>query len=167
MFVRLCRLAGARVFAAGRRSSRLELATKLGAHEVFDEQQTAGLGQILKSKTEGGRGADVVIECVGRPEAWELAISLARKAGRVSLFGGCAADTHIQVDTHRIHYDELTLKGTFHHTPQTIRKALNFIAGGDVPAREFIQRSAPLSDLPSILASLASGVGPVKTAIIP
>ena len=167
MFVRLCRLAGARVLAAGRRRDRLELALKMGAEQVFDEQAVPNLAQELMRHTEGLRGADAVIECVGRPEAWEMAISLARKAGRVSLFGGCPAGTSIRVDTHRIHYDEIALKGTFHHTPQTVREALALIANGSVPAADFIQREAPLSQLPAILAELATGSGAIKTAILP
>src|SRR5205807_1677960 len=122
----------------------------------------------LRARTEGGRGADMVIECVGRPEAWDLAISLARKAGRVCLFGGCPSGTVIRVDTHRIHYDEVSLKGTFHHTPQTVRRALELIASGQIRAQEFIQRRADLSELPEILTDLAAGRGTaVKTAIIP
>ena len=167
MFVRLCHLAGARVVAAGRRAERLKLAARLGAEEVFDESATPNLADVLLECTEGGRGADAVVECVGRPEAWEMAIRLARKAGRVSLFGGCPADTSIRVDTHRIHYDELTLQGTFHHTPTTFRRALELIANGDVPAGDFVQRHATLQDVPSVLADLARGSGAVKTAILP
>ena len=138
MFVRLCHLAGARVLAAGRRRDRLELASRLGAEEVFDERAVPGLAAELMARTEGGRGADMVIECVGRPEAWELAISLARKAGRVSLFGGC---------------------------PAGAARLTGSKSEGQVPAREFIQRRAPLTALPSILAELAAGGGAVKTAI--
>lgn len=167
MFVRLCRLAGARVLAAGRRADRLELALRLGAEEVFDEQAAPDLAEELRARTDGARGADMVIECVGRPDVWETAVSLARKAGRVSLFGGCPADTSVRVSTHRIHYDELTLKGTFHHTPTTVRAALALIAGGQVPAREFIQRRAPLTEVPAILAELAAGRGGIKTAVVP
>ena len=167
MFVRLCSLAGARVLAVGRRSSRLEVAKKLGAEEAFNEAEIPNLQELLLSKTDGGRGADVVIEAVGKPETWEQAISLARKAGTVSLFGGCPAGTSISVDAHRIHYDEITLKGAFHHTPQTIRRALELIASGAVPASEFIQQHAPLSELPQILAGLAVGTGPIKAALNP
>ncbi len=167
MFVRLCRRAGARVLAAGRRVDRLALAESLGAEEVFDERAVPDLARTLRSRTDGGRGADMVIECVGRPEAWELAISLVRKAGRVSLFGGCPADTSVRLDTHRLHYDELTLKGTFHHTPETVRRALHLIATGQVPALQFVQCEASLADLPAILAELAAGGGAIKTAILP
>lgn len=165
MFVRLCALAGAHVIAAGRRDSRLALAASLGAHTLVDVDAVPDPIAALKALTEGGRGADAVIECVGRPEAWESAVALARKAGRVSLFGGCPANTSIQVDTHRIHYDELTLRGTFHHTPATVRRALALIADGSVPARDFIQREAALAELPAILAELAAGRGAVKTCI--
>ena len=37
----------------------------------------------------GGRGADVVIEAVGVPEVWQLAIKVLRRGGVVNFFGGC------------------------------------------------------------------------------
>jgi L-iditol 2-dehydrogenase len=167
MFVRLCKLAGARVLAAGRRAERLELAERLGADEVYDVSRLDDPVGLLKSRTEGARGADKVIEAVGTPLAWETAVAIARKAATVSLFGGCPADTAITLDTHRVHYDELTIKGTFHHTPQTVRAALDLIATGRVPAGEFIQERALLSELPCILASLMNGNSAVKVAILP
>ncbi|HEU5319820.1 MAG TPA: alcohol dehydrogenase, partial [Methylomirabilota bacterium] len=33
------------------------------------------------------------------------------------------------VDTRRAHYEELTLLGTFHHTPDTIRRAIDLLEG--------------------------------------
>jgi len=74
------------------------------------------------------RGADQSFEAVGRPDTWELAVSLVRPGGAVNLFGGCAADTTFTVPTERIHYEEVTLRGTFHHTPTHIRTALELLA---------------------------------------
>ncbi len=168
LFVRLCKLAGARILAVGRRAERLALASELGADEVFDEKELRDVVGTLRARTEAAQGADKVIEAVGLPSAWETAIALSRKAGTVSLFGGCPADTQITIATHRIHYDELTLKGTFSHTPNTFRRALALIVNGDVDARAFIQAQAPLADLPAVLGSLANGTnGAIKTAIIP
>ncbi len=169
-FVRLCALAGARVLLAGKRRERLELGERLGASETFDaaEFETSDLIAQLKSRTEGGHGADKVIEAVGLPSAWETAIALGRKASIISLFGGCPAKTSVQVDTHRIHYEELTLKGTFHHTPSAFRRALELIAGGQVPAHEFISARASLAELPTVLADLAGGKSrAIKAAISP
>lgn len=167
MFVRLCHLAGANVIAFGRRRSRLELAAELGASQVYDAETIVDPVSMLRAVMNGGRGADVVIECVGKPEAWETAVALARKGGRVSLFGGCPSNTFVSIDTHRIHYDELTLRGTFHHTPETIRTALSLLTDRRVPGDKFIQREAGLEEVPSILADLAVGRGAVKTAILP
>jgi L-iditol 2-dehydrogenase len=168
LFVRLCVLAGGRVLAAGRRAERLALASELGAAEVFDISAVPDILPVLRSRTEGERGPDKVIEAVGRPEVWEQAIALVRKAGTVSLFGGCPADTFVHLDTHRVHYDELTLAGAFHHTPNTFRQALDLIVTGDVPARKFLQQEAPLTALPTILRSLVDGSnGAVKTVIHP
>lgn len=170
LFVRLCSLAGARVLAVGRRTERLALAAELGASEVFDEREIASADLIttLNAHTEGGRGADKVIEAVGSPAVWETAIGLGRKAATISLFGGCPAGTSIALDTHRMHYEELKLVGAFHHTPKTIRDALEHISDGSVPAAKFIQHSASLSELPQVLADLAQGrQSAVKTAILP
>lgn len=168
LFVNLCVEAGARVLAVGRRPGRINLADELGAAEVFDERDLKDIVATLRAHTEEGKGADKVIEAVGHPQAWETAIAIARQAGTVSLFGGCPTNTSITLDTHRIHYDELTLKGTFSHTPDTFRRSLALISEGIIQPRHFIQKYASLSKLPGVLASLANGTeDAIKTCILP
>ena len=67
---------------------------------------------------------DAVIEAVGKPEIWEAAVQLVRKGGAVNFFGGCSSGTKVSFDTERIHYSNLTLLASFHHTPGTVRRAL-------------------------------------------
>ncbi|MCC2670346.1 MAG: Threonine dehydrogenase and related Zn-dependent dehydrogenase [Armatimonadetes bacterium] len=164
LLVRCAVLAGARVLVAGRREARLRAATALGAAVVLDA--AASPTDWVHAHT-GGRGADRVIEAVGQPEAWETAISLVRKGGTVNLFGGCPAGTSITVDTSRLHYDALTLLGTFHHTPATIREALRLLAAGAIPAGELIQERLGLDGLPARLPELARGGGPLKVVVTP
>lgn len=166
-FVLLCKLAGARVIAVGRSMSRLEAARSMGADEIISSQSDADVVQSVRERTEGGRGADRVVECVGKPEVWEQAIAMARKGGLVNLFGGCENDTSIRVDTSRIHYDELTVKGSFHHTPRAVRAALDLLTSGAIDGSAFVQREAPLSDLPDVLRSLQGANASVKVAIHP
>jgi L-iditol 2-dehydrogenase len=165
MFVRLCKLAGARVIAVGRRPARLEAARLQGADVLLSTDTESDILAAVRTHTESHQGPDRVIECVGLPEMWELAIAMGRKASTINLFGGCPKDTTVTLDTSRIHYDELTLKGTFHHTPQTVRGALALLAAGQVDARLFIQDSAPLSALPSVFADLNHANTAVKVAI--
>jgi L-iditol 2-dehydrogenase len=45
----------------------------------------------------------------------------------VVFFGGCAPGTSVRLDTRRVHYEELTLVGAFHHTPEAIRRAVELL----------------------------------------
>src|SRR5581483_6937734 len=80
------------------------------------------------AETGDGRGADIVIEAAGAEDAWREAIELVRPGGTVVMFGGLARDTRPVIDAYRVHYDELTIRGSFHHTPATVRAALGFLA---------------------------------------
>jgi L-iditol 2-dehydrogenase len=167
MFVALARMRGAHVTAAGRRPERLEKALEMGAEQAVRAQEGEDLAELLRQRSPDGRGADVVIEAVGLPETSEVAVRAVRKGGVVQLFGGCPADTRIGIDSQLLHYQELTIKSTFHHTPESVRKAFRLIADGHVDPNAFITAEAPLEALPSVLASMTAGGGGLKTAILP
>ncbi len=174
MFVRLARwVFGARVIAIARRLEQIDKAVTLGAGEgillsrdsPLNEQ--ASLISAMKSYT-GGRGAEVVIEAVGHPQAWELATKLVRKGGLINFFGGCPSGTKIALDTALLHYSEITCKANFHHTPAHIRRSLEIVSDGKVTAAHIVSDEEPLSELPRILHDLAHRPnGHLKTAIIP
>ena len=109
----------------------------------------------------------MVIEAVGRPQAWEWSIDMVRKGGTVNFFGGCANGTKVALDTQRLHYNELTLKATFHHTPETVRKAFALISEKKIKGTDYITGEAPLSRLQQVLRHMLNRNGDIKTAIIP
>ena len=94
--------------------------------------------------TEGGRGADSVIEAVGTPQTWEWALQMVRRGGTVNLFGGCPRGTQVHVDPNALHYSEITIKSTFHHTPRFIREALEAISRGEIRSSDFVNAEIPL-----------------------
>lgn len=160
MFAALCRHLGCEVWLAGRGKERLEAAREIGAATIDVSETPDPLGaQRLKDVY------DVVIEAVGKPEAWELAVDLVRKGGRVNFFGGCPSGTKVQLDTARIHYAGLRLLASFHHTPQTIRKALELIEAGVIKRSTFVTREAPLTELPTLFQEMARGNSAVKTLV--
>jgi L-iditol 2-dehydrogenase len=167
MFVALARMRGAHVVAAGRRRERLDKATEMGAEGVVCARPGEDLAELLRQRSPDGRGADVVIEAVGLPETSEAAVRSVRKGGVVQLFGGCPADTKIGIDSQRLHYQELTIKSTFHHTPESVRKAFRLIADGHVDPNAFITAEEPLERLPQVLGGMARGAAGLKTAILP
>jgi L-iditol 2-dehydrogenase len=73
----------------------------------------------------------------------------------------------VELDTNLLHYSEITCKASFHHTPSTMREALDIIASGGISARDFVDAEEPLENLSSVLFRLAEGTNGLKTAIIP
>jgi len=162
MFVVLAHALGCRVVAADSRAPRLEAARRLGAARAVDVTEAPDVAAAIER--EAGR-FDVVIEAVGKPETWAAALKLVRKGGRVNLFGGCPAGTSVPLDTGLMHYQDLTLRSSFHHTPRSVRRALDFIERGVVRAADFVNGECPLSQLPELLRSMAAGNHAVKTLI--
>ena len=167
MFVRLARLRGAHVVAIGKRASQLAAAQRMGAEEVVDASKADDIAAEVRRKTPEGVGADVAIEAVGTPATWELAFRSLRRGGTVNGFGGCPSGSSVQLDTALLHYSEITLKATFHHTPAYIRKALETISRGEIHGQDFITGEAPLTHLPELLRHMANRNGNLKTAIVP
>ena len=166
MLTRLAKLKGAHVIAVDLNPFRLEKARQFGADEWVDVTAASDPVEAVRGLTPEGRGVDVAIEAVGRPATWEQAIAMTRPGGLVNLFGGCKSGTHIQVDTRRIHYDELQIIGVFHHAPRYVRAALSLISSGQIDAGGLITHEMPLERLEEALQLVASG-DTLKVAIIP
>lgn len=161
MFATLAKHLGCYVAVSGRGEKRLETARALGADEVIDAGRDANLSEVAPADTT----FDVVIEAVGKPETWEAAVRLVRKGGTVNFFGGCPSGSTVTFDTALIHYSNLSLLASFHHTPRTIRRALELIEAGVVRASHFVDGECPLSELPALFESMTRGNRAVKTLI--
>ena len=79
-----------------------------------------------------------MIEAAGTVEAWERAVRLTAPGGTVVLFGGTPRGTTLEVDTFRLHYEALTMRGVFHHAPRHIRAALDELARDARPYRALL-----------------------------
>ncbi len=168
MLARLSVLAGAEVTAVDDQSDRLAVARELGVASTIEERLSSDLiDRLCGEHTPHKLGFDCVIEAVGKPETWNHAVELVRPGGRVNLFGGCPRGTELRVDTTRLHYDEVRIYASFHHTPETIRKALEYIATSQVPAAALVREGRSLFDLADVLREMHAGTAPPKTAILP
>jgi len=167
MFIQAAKLTGSNVIAVVKRDSQATAALKIGADSAVQITKASDPVKAVRKLTPEGRGCDVVIEAVGRPQAWEWSIDMVRKGGTVNFFGGCASGTTVALDTQRLHYNELTLKATFHHTPETVRKAFALICEKKIKGTDYITGEAPLSRLQQVLRHMLNRTDDIKTAIIP
>ncbi len=153
-----------KLILAGRREYRLRLARELGADRVIDVIEEDLAARVMAATA--GRGADVVIECTGKPEVWQQSVELVRRGGHVLLFGGCPKGTQVCFDTARLHYDQITLHSPFHFDPAAVAEAYSLLTEGRVKPGKLISGSLPLDRLEEAFSLLQSG-DCVKYAIRP
>ena len=166
MFAKLAKLYGCRVIAMGRRRTQLERAAALGVDELIAVEGESNPVNTIRGLTHG-RGVDIAIEAVGKPQTWQWAVDMVRRGGTVNFFGGCPNDSKVSLDTALLHYSEITCKATFHHTPAYIQKALDLVCAGHITASFFVNREEPLTNLLEVMRHLMSHNGHLKTAIVP
>jgi L-iditol 2-dehydrogenase len=132
---------------------------------VGGRPERQGLVELFGAESGVGTDAEVVIEAVGTDAAWTDAVELVRPGGTVVMFGGLPRDARPSVDAYRLHYEELTLRGSFHHTPSTVRAALGFLASGAYPWDRLVTHRVLLGDLPALFADPPRDL--LKAAVVP
>ena len=172
LFIHAASLLGLRVIAVVKRNDQIATARHFGAGQVPRISDVPDPIAAARALTPEGRGADIVFEAVATPEAWQWAVQMARKGGLVNLFGGPPSGTTVALDTNLIHYSDLTLKASFHHTPATARRAFELITSGRFRAQDFLTGTATIEDLPNVFLRMltrpADGIAPeIKTVIFP
>jgi L-iditol 2-dehydrogenase len=172
LFIHAAAIEGLHVIAVVKRTDQVKTAKLFGAQQVVRIADVDDPITAARALTPGGRGADLVFEAVATPEAWQWAVQMVRKGGVVNWFGGPPAGTEVKLDTNLIHYSDLTLKASFHHTPGTVRRAFAMIGSGRFNADAFLTGTATLDDVPCVFERMltrpAEGTAPeIKTVIYP
>jgi len=171
MFIHAAALAGVHVIAVVKRKDQIRAAKTFGAEQVVQMIAVADPIAAARELTPAGRGADIVIEAVATPVTWEWAVAMVRKGGVVNFFGGPPSGTKVALDTNRLHYGDITLKASFHHTPATCRAAFELLRSGRFNYKEYLTGRGGLRDLPALFAGMmtrsADGKVDIKTVIVP
>jgi L-iditol 2-dehydrogenase len=156
MHLQLARRAGAQeVTAVDTGEDRLDRARDLGAEVVVDFRSDDPMPS-----------PDVVVECAGTTGAWESAVAMVRKGGRVLLFGGCPGGSRAAIDTEKVHYGEVTLVGAFHATPEDVREAHRLLVSREIEGEILISGRIPLEDLEDGLGKMSRREA-LKLAVLP
>ncbi|MFN2468184.1 MAG: zinc-binding dehydrogenase [Gaiellaceae bacterium] len=138
-----------------------------GAHAVVvgGRPERRALVPAFGGEPGHGRGAGVVIEAAGTEDSWADALELVRPGGTVVFFGGRERGSAVAVDTYRLHYEELTLRGAFHHAPRHVRAALAFLASGAYPWERLVTHRVGLEGVAGLLADPPRDL--LKAAVLP
>lgn len=164
LFGQVARLRGAaHVMLFGKHAVRLKAAETLGLNAVdIGDADIRTRAQELTN----GVGADVVVECVGRPELWEQAFECVGAAGELLAFGGCATGTRASFDTYRLHYEEVDVKAAFHYGRADVRRAYDLLLDGTIDTDALITHHESLHNLGHAL-DLVMRRDAIKVAVHP
>jgi L-iditol 2-dehydrogenase len=143
---------------------RRERGMRFGAAQVIDAPRSPAAIAAIRERHGDGRGPAAVIEAVGRPDAWEAAVAIARPGGEVLLYGGCAPGSTITLPTFPLHYGELAIRGSYHHTPEAVRLALGHLAAADMPFGDLLGAEVTLDEVPGVLRAGSGLKRPVRPA---
>ncbi|HVR73718.1 MAG TPA: alcohol dehydrogenase catalytic domain-containing protein [Planctomycetota bacterium] len=143
-----------RVTLADPNETRLAAGRVLGAERVLRVARGGGQAAAAREAAADADGFDVAVDATGVPEVWQDAMDSVRPGGLVNLFGGCAPGTSVPLDTHRVHYSEITIKGVYHHRPATVARAIGLLARRAFDARVLLSAERPLEELEDALRSM-------------
>jgi len=124
-------------------NKRLERAKNFGA-DVTVNSKEGNLSLKVKELTKS-KGADSVIVAAPSKEAVEEGLKIVRRGGRIVIFGGCPANSLIQIDPNLIHYSEITVTGSIDSTIDDFRRTVQLIS--QVNLKPFITHRFPLEEV--------------------
>jgi L-iditol 2-dehydrogenase len=153
---------GDRVHLADPRPARRDRARRFGADVVHDAPRDDGAALALRAALPGRRGADLVVEAVGRPQAWRAAVLLARPGGEVVLHGGVPAGGVVDLPAHALHYSEVTVRGSYHHTPDAVARALDLLSRDVLPVAGLLNEPVTLAQVAEVLTVSRGEKHPVR-----
>jgi len=138
---------------------RLQKAREMGFVAVNPNEED------LKSRVQSFNkfGADVVIDCVGRPSSIETALKLVRKGGLINLVA--LYHDKVPVDMLQIVYSEIDLKGTFVYTYNDFRVAKSLLEKELIDVEPFITSVYSLEDAVKAFERIHQGADGLKTLI--
>ena len=132
-------LRGARVIAVDIDDNKLALAKRLGASFTINSQ-TENVHERLHAITNDS-GADVVIEAVGAPSTYQMAVNEAAYTGRVVCIGYAKND--IAFETKLFVQKELDIRGSRNAMPEDFRAVMEYLKKGIFPKEEIISGIYP------------------------
>jgi 2-desacetyl-2-hydroxyethyl bacteriochlorophyllide A dehydrogenase len=128
-------------------ADRLEVARGFGAVPVHLTEESP---RDVVRKLTGGRGVDAAIDAVGHPDALDLAIRLARKAGTVVAIGVYAERCEVHMGM--VWIKALTLRTGHANVIGHVDRVLGMLAAGTLDPTPLVTHHLPLDDAPDAYA---------------
>jgi threonine dehydrogenase-like Zn-dependent dehydrogenase len=138
----------ARTIAIDLDDAKLETARKAGATDLIHSARE-DVRERLREITRGD-GPDVIIEAIGLPETFRMAVEEVAFTGRVVYIG--YAKEPVAYETKLFVQKELDILGSRNALPQDFLDVMAMLDAGRFPVADAVTAIVPLDEAPSILA---------------
>lgn len=159
--IRACKR-GASVIAVDIDDEKLALAKRIGAAYTVNSM-TENVHERIQSIT-GGFGVDVVIEAVGSPATYVMAIEEVSFTGRVTYIG--YSKTEVSFQTKLFVQKELDIRGSRNALPSDFRAVINYLKAGNCPVDELISNETGPDGAFDAMKEWASNPGKVFRILV-
>jgi len=150
------------IIAADFDSGRRDIAIAMGAHIAFDPRETDPYAPVPDL---GGRKANVIYECVGRPGMLQKITEAAPFDGRIVMGGYCMEEE--QMFVFAAQNKRLNIQFAGGEEPQDMDLAMRSIADGSIDVRPWLGERMGLNGVAKAIAGMAAPGAPVRTVVDP
>lgn len=128
--IAMARMMGAgKIIATDISDYKLDIAKAFGADITINTERSTPEERIKLIKDETcGRGADIVVECVGRPEVFPEGLKYLRKAGMYLEPGNFVDCGGVDINVHEICANNLRIVGMTNHTHNCYKTVMEMMA---------------------------------------
>lgn len=153
---------GARVIAVDVDDRKLAIAARAGAH-VGINTKTENLTERLNSLTSG-LGPDVVIEAIGTPETFRLAVEIVAFTGRVVYIG--YAKDEVRYDSRLFVQKEIDILGSRNALPEDFEGVIRMLNETNFPLEEMVTKVVSLDQVPQTLQEWYSAPASITKILV-
>ena len=155
-------LRGATVIAADIDDEKLALAREMGAAYTINTK-TEDVHARLQEMTSGF-GPDVIIEAVGSPVTYQMAVNEVAFTGRVVCIG--YAKTDVSFQTKLFVQKELDIRGSRNAQPSDFRAVIHYLERGTCPVDRLISNEVSPEGAPEAMQQWAENPGKVFRILV-
>ncbi|MHA1274520.1 MAG: alcohol dehydrogenase catalytic domain-containing protein [Promethearchaeota archaeon] len=125
-------------------TDRLKVAKEIGAIPINPKND-----DVIKTITKktNGKGVNLIIVAIGISSAVEESFNYVSNGGVINVFGGLQKNSRISIDPNIIHYNEVSLIGSFGFSPKNFRMAVKLIESGKISLKKIITHEFDIDDI--------------------
>jgi L-iditol 2-dehydrogenase len=126
----------------------MEMARAMGADAVlaYSPEKTVADIHDFAGASSGG-GADLVVVATSNPVAFELATKVSSRNSKINLFAGMPRGQTLLLDANWLHYNQISVTGTFSSTPKILAEATRIAADKTIDLSTIITHRYSLPEI--------------------